>query len=165
MQKIEYIDTNLLKLNPDNPRLINDEQFKILCKSIQDNLDYFETRPILCNKDLLVFAGNMRMRAAIEIGLKQVPVCIMDISEERQKEILIRDNIQNGEWQWGKLSEWDEVKLKEWGLDDLTKLIQDEVIEDEAPPMPEIPRTVKGDIYQLGGEIKCPKCGKVHKLK
>ena len=87
MQKIEYVAIEKLKSHPNNPRLIKDNQFKVLCESIKNNPDYFETRPILCNKDMVIFAGNQRFSAAKEIGLKEVPCCIMDISEERQKEL------------------------------------------------------------------------------
>lgn len=104
MQKIEYIKIDLIKNHPSNPRLIKDEAFKKLCESISANKDYFETRPILCNTDMVVFAGNMRLRAAKEIGMLEVPCAIMDIPEERQKEIMIRDNRSNGEWDYQMLS-------------------------------------------------------------
>ncbi len=104
MQKIEYIKVGLLKPHPQNPRIIKDRQFEILCESIKKHKSYFETRPILANKDLVVFAGNMRLRAAIEVGLEEVPVAIMDISEEEQRELMIRDNRQNGEWDFSLLS-------------------------------------------------------------
>lgn len=98
MQKIEYVKVGLLKPHPQNPRIIRDRQFEILCESIRKHKSYFETRPILCNKDMVVFAGNMRLKAAIEVGLEEVPVAIMDISEEEQRDLMIRDNRQNGEW-------------------------------------------------------------------
>lgn len=98
MQKIEYIKVGILKPHPENPRIIKDRQFQILCDSIRKHKSYFETRPILANKDMVVFAGNMRLRAAIEVGLEEVPVAIMDISEADQRELMIRDNRQNGEW-------------------------------------------------------------------
>lgn len=117
-QKIKYLATESLKFHPDNPRLIKDQQFKTLCESIKTNPDYFETRPILCNKDLVVFAGNMRLRAALEIGLTEVPCAIMDIPEKRQREIMIRDNVQSGEWQSDILANnFDTGELIDWGID------------------------------------------------
>ena len=118
MQKINYIAIDKLKPHPNNPRLIKGPQFEILCKSLKDNPDYFETRPILCNKEYVVFAGNMRLRAAKEIGLKEVPVAIMDIPEERQRELMIRDNVQNGEWEANDLAnDFDYQELIDWGID------------------------------------------------
>ncbi len=93
MQKIDYIPIDKLKTHPQNPRLIKDDNFKKLCASIKANPDYFETRPILANGEGVIFAGNMRFLAAKEIGMKEVPVAIMNISPERQREIMMRDNI------------------------------------------------------------------------
>lgn len=117
MQKIEYVSVDKLTNHPQNPRKLSDRQMKILKESIQANPDYFETRPILCNKDFVVFAGNMRLAAAKDIGLKEVPVAIMDISEERQREIMIRDNRQNGMWDFDLLSSTFETpELLSWGF-------------------------------------------------
>lgn len=117
MQEIKYIDINLLKSHPNNPRTISDVQFKILCESIAKNKDYFEARPILCNKDMVIFAGNMRFRAAKEVGMTEVPVCVMDISEDRQNEIMIRDNKQNGIWDFDILANnYEPVSLLEYGF-------------------------------------------------
>lgn len=118
MQLIQYVEISKLKLHPDNPRLIKDAAFKTLCQSIKENREYFETRPILCNKEMVIFAGNMRYRAAKEIGLKEVPVAIMDISEEKQRELMIRDNVQNGEWDAQLLAaHYGNDELENWGLE------------------------------------------------
>ena len=117
MQKIEYIEVNKLTPHPQNPRIIKDEGFKKLCQSIKDNPDYFETRPVLCNKEMVIFAGNMRWKAAKELGLDKIPTAIMDISENRQKEIMIRDNQENGEWNFDELvNVFDKDELVEWGF-------------------------------------------------
>ncbi len=118
IQKIQYVEVSRLKLHEDNPRIIKDDQFKNLCQSLKDNPRFFETRPILCNKEMVVFAGNMRLRAALEIGMKEVPVSIMDVSEEKQRELLVRDNVQNGEWQVDALAnEYDAGELSSFGMD------------------------------------------------
>lgn len=118
-QKVQYVETSKLKLHPDNPRLIKDTQFQILKDSIKDNPEYFEARPILCNKDMVVFAGNMRLRAALELGLKDVPVVIMDIGPEKERELLIRDNVSNGEWQMDALANTFDIKeLASFGVGD-----------------------------------------------
>ena len=149
-QKIEYLPVENLKVHPDNPRLIKDNQFKKLCESVKANPDYFETRPILANKDLVIFAGNMRWRAAKEVGLKEVPVAVMDIPEARQREIMIRDNRENGEWDWDKLANDFEIdELANWGLDDfdiksMTKI--DEPKEDDFDS-------------KIETTNECPKCG------
>jgi len=111
MQKIEYIDIDLLKSSPKNPRFIKDKQFDILCESIKKNQDYFETRPVLCNAKMVIFAGTQRWHAAKKIGLKEVPTVIMDISEERQDELMLRDNKSSGEWNMEILANEFEIEL------------------------------------------------------
>lgn len=118
MIEIKYIDTGLLHLLERNPRKIDAEQFEILKKSLADNPEYFQVRPILATPDLVVFAGNMRLRAAIALKLDQVPVAIMDISPEKQRELMIRDNVQNGVWDIDVLSaDFDLPELESYGYD------------------------------------------------
>lgn len=117
MVNIQYVSVDELKHHPQNPRQIDQDQFDILCESLRENKEYFETRPILANKDMVVFAGNMRLRAAKHIGMKEVPVAIMDISEKKQKEIMIRDNRQNGQWDWNMLANtFDNDELIRFGF-------------------------------------------------
>lgn len=116
--KIQYVPTELLKTYPDNPRIIKDKQFDILKDSIKDNPLYFEARPLLCNADMIVFAGNQRLEAAKSLGLTEVPVAIMDITKDKERELLIRDNVQNGEWQTEVLANtFDPEVLEGLGLD------------------------------------------------
>lgn len=117
MQKIEYIKISKLKGSPINPRKIDRDQFQKLCDSIEENQLYFETRPILCNAQYEVFAGNMRLRAAKKLGMKEVPCAVMDISEEKQKELMIRDNVSNGEWDISLLTaEFETEDLESYGV-------------------------------------------------
>ncbi|MFN7610432.1 MAG: ParB N-terminal domain-containing protein [bacterium] len=62
-----------IKPNPNNPRLIKDDKFKKLVQSIKDFPDMLNKRPILVNKDMIVLGGNMRLKACIEAGIKDVP--------------------------------------------------------------------------------------------
>ena len=108
-----------IKLNPNNPRLIKDDKFKKLCQSIKDFPEMLEIRPIVVNADMVVLGGNMRLKACKEIGLKEVPIIVADkLTEEQQREFLIKDNTSGGEWDWEVLAnEWDAEQLEEWGLE------------------------------------------------
>ena len=107
-----------IKPNPNNPRLIKDDKFKKLCQSIKDFPEMLELRPIVVNKDMIILGGNMRYKAAKEIGLKEIPVTIADLTEEQQREFLIKDNTSGGEWDWEVLAnEWKSEELEAWGLD------------------------------------------------
>jgi len=104
--------------NPNNPRLIKDDKFKKLVKSIQDFPDMLNVRPIVVNKDMVVLGGNMRLKAIKEAGHKEVAVEIVDWNEQQQKEFIVKDNVGYGEWDWDDLANnWDEQLLTEWGLD------------------------------------------------
>ena len=108
-----------IKLNPNNPRLIKDDKFKKLVKSIQDFPEMLDIRPIVVNSDMVILGGNMRYKACKEAGLKEVPVIIADnLTEEQQREFLIKDNTSGGEWDFEMLAnEWDSEQLADWGLD------------------------------------------------
>ena len=112
------VKINEVKLNPNNPRLIKDEKFKRLVQSIKDFPQMLDIRPIVVNKDMIILGGNMRYKASIEAGLKEIPIIETDLTEEQQREFLIKDNISGGEWDWDILAnEWNPEELKEWGLD------------------------------------------------
>ena len=107
-----------IKSNPKNPRLIKDDKFKKLVKSIKDFPEMESVRPIVVNKEMIILGGNMRYKAMIECGYKEVNVEVVDWSEQKQNEFIIKDNIGFGEWEWEMVAnEWDSEQLEEWGLD------------------------------------------------
>ena len=104
--------------NPNNPRLIKDDKFKKLVKSIQEFPDMLNVRPIVVNKDMVVLGGNMRLKAIKEAGIKEINVEIVDWNEQQQKEFIIKDNANFGEWAWSDLANnWDSEELTDWGVD------------------------------------------------
>lgn len=122
MLKTEYRKTVELELLYNNPRTIEGGDFKKLCQSLKDNPEFFQARPIILSNRtgmLVVLAGNMRLKAAIENGMKEVPTVLIEgLTEEQEKEIIIRDNVSNGKWDWDMLAnEWDENQLTDWGVD------------------------------------------------
>lgn len=114
-----YKKLSEIKPNPDNPRVIRDENFKKLVNSIKDFPEMLDLRPIVVNKDMVILGGNMRFRACQEAGYKEVPVVIADnITREQEREFIIKDNISGGDWDWEVLAnEWNETELDGWGLD------------------------------------------------
>jgi len=117
--KSELIPISKVKANPNNPRIIKDEKFKKLVKSIQEFPQMLEIRPIVVNEEMIVLGGNMRLKACQEAGLKEVHIIkASELTEEQQKEFIIKDNVGFGEWDWNDLANnWDSDKLEEWGLD------------------------------------------------
>ena len=107
-----------IKVNPNNPRIIKDDNFKKLVQSIKDFPEMLDIRPIVVNKEGIILGGNMRYKACLDAGIKEPPYVVVDLTEEQQKEFLIKDNVSGGDWDWDVLaSEWNAEELKEWGLE------------------------------------------------
>jgi len=117
------VPINKIKPNPKNPRTIKDERFEKLKKSIQDFPDMLNKRPLVCFTDtdgkFVVLGGNMRLKAAKDLGLKELPIILADEwTEEQKAEFLIKDNVGFGEWDWNELNtDWDTEQLEGWGLE------------------------------------------------
>ena len=119
---MKIVKINEVKPNPKNPRLIKDEKFKKLVKSIQEFPDMLNKRPLIVFTDTdgkyVVLGGNMRLKALKELNYKEVPIILADEwTEEQKAEFLIKDNVGFGEWDWdGLANEWDAELLNDWGL-------------------------------------------------
>ena len=150
--KTRVVKIGEVKPNPDNPRLIKDDKFKKLVASIQSFPQMLEIRPIVVNDQMIVLGGNMRLKACKEAGLKTVTIIdASDLTEEQQREFVIKDNVGFGEWDWNDLANnWDPEQLMDWGLDipDF-KPLEVEAVEDDY----EIPDEIKSD-FVLGDLIE-----------
>jgi len=151
---MQYRKLNELKKLPNNPRIIRDKQFKTLCDSIRDNPKYFEARPVILSNrtgEMVIIAENQRYEAAKSLKLKEVPTFLIEgLDEAKEREIIIRDNISNGEFDWDILANdgWDDLPLADWGVDlpeDWLKEV--EITEDKSE--------TKSSLQQN----ECPKCG------
>ena len=116
---MKLVKINSIKTNPKNPRLIKDDKFKKLVKSIKEFPQMLELRPIVVDENYIILGGNMRYKACIEAGLKEVYIVqAKDLTELQKDEFIVKDNVGFGEWDWDMLAnEWDSEKLEEWGLD------------------------------------------------
>lgn len=105
--------------NQSNPRVIKNDKFKKLVKSIQDFPQMLDIRPIVVDSNMVVLGGNMRLKACIAAGLTEVPIIVADqLTEEQKKEFIIKDNSSFGEWDWDILAnEWEIADLSDWGID------------------------------------------------
>jgi len=153
--EIKTVKLSEIKSNPNNPRIIKDDKFSKLVKSIQEFPKMLEIRPIVVNADMIVLGGNMRLKACKEAGLKEVPVIFADdLTDEEQKQFIIKDNVGFGEWDWDMIAnEWDAEQVEEWGLD-IPEFMSKEELEAEEDDFdttpPEEANTVLGDIYEIG---------------
>lgn len=153
-KEIIVVKVGEIKPNPNNPRVIKDDKFKKLVKSIQEFPQMLNIRPIVVNDDMIVLGGNMRLKACKEAGIKEIPIIkASELTEEQQREFIIKDNVGFGEWDWEMIAnEWDESQLTEWGLDipDFKPIVA-EAEEDDF----EVPDEIKtdiviGDLFEIG---------------
>ena len=153
--EIKNVKLSEVKSNPNNPRIIKDDKFTKLVKSIKEFPKMLEIRPIVVNADMIVLGGNMRLKACKEAGLKEVPVIFAhDLTEEEQKQFIIKDNVGFGEWDWDMIAnEWDAAEIQEWGLDipdfGVTEI---PAAEEDDYEMPDELHTdiVLGDLFEIG---------------
>ena len=144
-----------VKANPNNPRIIKDDKFQKLVKSIKEFPEMLNIRPIVVNADMVVLGGNMRLKACKEAGIKEVAIIKADeLTDEQQKQFIIKDNIGFGEWDWEDLANnWDAKQLTDWGLD--IPDFKPEVLEAEEDDF-EVPDggietdIVLGDLFEIG---------------
>ena len=154
--QVNKVNINEVKTNPKNPRLIKDDKFRKLVKSIQEFPQMLELRPIVVDENNIVLGGNMRLKACKEAGLKEVYIVKAEGLTELQKdEFIVKDNVGFGEWDWDMLAnEWDIEKLDEWGLDlpvDFT--IEELEAEEDDFSVPEggiETDIVLGDLFEIG---------------
>jgi hypothetical protein len=115
----QQVKINTVKSNPNNPRIIKDAKFQKLVQSLKDFPEMLEKRPIVVDENMIVLGGNMRLKASVEAGLKQVWIDVAEgWTEEQKKEFVIKDNASYGEWDWDILAnEWEPELLIDWGVD------------------------------------------------
>jgi len=163
---------NLSEITPNekNPRLIKEERFKKLVRSLENLPDFTAIRAIILDEDKKIIGGNMRFRAMQHLGWKTGIVQVYDREyhaqtktfielgksyEDACREMVIRDNVSFGENDFDILAnEYDPLELDNWGLD-VWQPEEEEEVEgltdpDEVPASPEEPKTKLGDLYILG---------------
>jgi DNA modification methylase len=149
----QLIKISQVKSNPNNPRLIKNDKFKKLVKSVQDFPEMLELRPIVVDENMIVLGGNMRLKACIEAGLKEVWIEVANLTEQQKKEFTIKDNVGFGEWEWDMLAnEWEQTELEDWGLDGFP--FEDKTLEAEEDNF-EVPDEIEtdivlGDLFEIG---------------
>lgn len=164
---VERVAISALRPNPDNPRSITEERFKSLVKAIQSDPDMFYGRPLVVLPDGVVIAGNMRLRAALELGWETVPAIIVERDINAAALWALRDNNEYGEWDEQMLAEqlWHlkeasaELDLAGFDEKELQRLL-DSVgglgLPEGADDVPELPTeavTQPGELIELGDHL------------
>ena len=168
----QQVKISKVKGNPSNPRIIKNDKFKKLKHSIKTLPNYMKLRPVIVDEDMMVLGGNMRLKASIDLGKKEIWTDMFTqadcdemneiaIEEKRETktylqycdEIIIKDNVSSGDWEWDMLAnEWDSVQLNDFGLDvwENEDDVKEGLIEDDEIPEVKESKVKRGDIWQLG---------------
>lgn len=123
--KLEQIELNEGQIEglKSNPRVIDEKKYKKLVQSIKELPGMLEHRGLLVypnKKKFVVVGGNMRLRALQELGYAEVWCEVLDIATpiEQLNEMLIKDNLSYGAWDWEQIKEdWEVEQLESWGMD------------------------------------------------
>lgn len=158
LKETQLVDISKVKKNPRNPRIKNDDKFQKLKDSIQNDPEMMWLRPIVVNSDFVVLGWNMRLQACKELGIDKIPIIVAeDLSEQKQRDFLIKDNVAYGDWDIEMLKEdfdlnelhdlWLDVDWEEDENVDPTEGEDDVDIHefDEVEPI-----VLEGDIFKLG---------------
>jgi hypothetical protein len=147
-----------IKTNPNNPRLIKDEKFAKLVKSINEFPKMMELRPLVVNADNVILGGNMRFKALKELGYTNIPKEWVkradELTEDETRRFIIADNVGFGEHDWEMLAnEWNTEELEDWGLEgfpfeEVTELEAEE--DDYTEPDNMQVDVVLGDLIEIG---------------
>jgi DNA modification methylase len=159
---VEEAELARLREWPENPRTISDERLRALQRAMVSDREMLWARPLLHLPDGTVFAGNMRLRAARELGWDTIPALEVDLSADEARVWALRDNNAYGEWDEPALAEIL-AELAERGVDvalggfadrDLDRILahlEPPADPDAAPDLdPGRPRSRPGEVYELG---------------
>ena len=160
--QIKLAEISNIKPYENNPRKLSEQAIEKVAMSLKE---YGFRQPIVVDKDMVIVAGHTRFRASKKLGLKQVPISIIDnLSEEQINAYRIADNRTAEESEWDNellKMEIKELEAKDFKLDllgfndeQLNNILFEEkqglTDEDEVPEAPEEPISKLGDIWKLG---------------
>lgn len=117
--KIEYVDIEDVKPNPNNPRKISEAKIKDLMRSIKELPELLDQRPLVVDRFTgFLLGGNQRWIACKRLGYEKVPVIYSDkLNDDQKKQFVIKDNMESGEWDEEKLrSDFKDFPLMSWDI-------------------------------------------------
>lgn len=155
MEQIQWLEKSwrLSDLRPyeRNPRQISESQYKKLKTSIQE--DGYHTR-IKATHDGRVIGGHQRLKAMRELGYEEIIILVPSrpLSDAEFQRIMVRDNVNNGSWDFDMLStDFDLEELREMGVDEVMNIAPfDEEDKSHAPGVT---------------QVKCPSCDCIFPVK
>ena len=128
--KITKVKISELKQAEYNPRRLTTKQYS----DLKASLDKFGcTIPIVINSDKTIIGGQQRVRIMRELGAEFVPAVRVNLSKEDERELNIRLNKNNAEWDMDMLCNFDIDNLLEWGFKHIELGFNIDKIEEDKP--------------------------------
>ena len=107
VEQMKYRKVSDLHPLASNPRKITKAEFDRLVDSIRIN-GFWEHQPMALEEQdgqLVVLSGNQRLKAVKKLKMKEVPtVLYSDLTEDERIDIILRSNINNGDWDYNALT-------------------------------------------------------------
>jgi DNA modification methylase len=161
--EVTHVSIDLLKPYKNNARTHSKKQVQQIANSIKE---FGFNVPILIDENYQIIAGHGRLEAAKKLGLKELPIILVEhLTEPQKKAFIIADNkiTDNAGWDMGMLSiELQEIISFESNFDieitgfetaEIDIIIDGEVAEDD--PADEIPEVDAGNIVTKPGDLWC----------
>jgi DNA modification methylase len=161
---VRYVPIAALRPAPYNPRVMPDDEMAALVESIR-NFGLVDPILVRCG-DLLVVGGHQRLEAAKRLGLVEVPIVELDLTDEQAKALNVALNKIGGTWDDVKLAEilaslpqdlqaltgFDDTEMRRVAHDAEAALraLSGDKDPDAAPAPPDEAVTRPGDLWVLG---------------
>ncbi len=161
---IVYVPIGELKPSEFNPRKWSEPQTEALKESITR---FGLVDPLLCNsteaRKNIVIGGNFRLKVAKDLGFKEMPVVYVDIPDlEKEKELNIRLNKNQGEFDYDLLKDFSEEFLGDIGFssEEVDSIFEVETTPEQFDLKAELEKlniqninVKKGDRYEIDGSV------------
>ena len=128
--KITRVKISELKQAEYNPRRMTNKQYEDLKNSLEK---FGCTIPIVINANKTIIGGHQRVRIMRELGAELVPAVRVNLSKEDERELNIRLNKNNAEWDMDMLCNFDIDNLLEWGFKHIELGFNIDKIEEDKP--------------------------------
>ena len=149
--KIEERKLSEIKPYGKNAKKHPDNQVQMIAQSIKE---FGFNQPIVVDKSDVIIVGHGRFLGAHFLGLENVPVITLDLTEEQAMAYRLADNKLN-ESEWDMQLVIQELKNLSMPMLDLTGFARKLVLntddkDDNAPALPTTAKSKVGDVYELG---------------